>query len=61
MADKPKKGIWNRYEKKGDTLERKNKTCPKCGQGYFMAQHQNRSYCGHCGYTEFSKKEAKSE
>ena len=57
MADKKtKRGIWNLYEKKGDTVERKNKSCPKCGKGYFMAQHKDRTYCGNCGYTEFQKK-----
>jgi len=64
MADKkapakkgpPQKGIWKLYEKKGDKLERKNKSCPKCGQGFFMAQHESRLYCGGCGYTEFQKK-----
>lgn len=53
---KPKKGIWNMYEKKGDKVERKGKSCPKCGTGFFMAQHADRSYCGGCGYTEFQKK-----
>jgi small subunit ribosomal protein S27Ae len=51
----PTKGIWKLYEKKGDKLERKNKSCPKCGQGFFMAQHEGRLYCGGCGYTEFQK------
>lgn len=52
----PQKGAWKLYEKKGDKLERKNKSCPKCGTGFFMAQHKDRSYCGGCGYTEFQKK-----
>ncbi|RLE46443.1 30S ribosomal protein S27ae [Candidatus Woesearchaeota archaeon] len=54
---KPKgyKGIWKTYEVKGDKLERKNKTCPKCGEGYKMAEHKDRLYCGKCGYTEFKK------
>jgi len=43
------------YEKKGDELTRKKKSCPKCGAGYFMAAHKGRSYCGKCKYTEFSK------
>ena len=33
----------------------KNKTCPKCGPGVFMAEHKNRSHCGKCGFTEFNK------
>lgn len=57
MADKKsaKKGIWNLYEKKGDSLERKNKSCPKCGSGHFMAKHANRFVCGGCNYSEFFK------
>jgi len=42
------------YEKKGETLVRKNKSCPKCGPGYFMAAHKTRAVCGSCGYAEFS-------
>ena len=52
-----KKGRWNLYEKKGEGIERKNKSCPKCGQGTFMAKHKDRSYCGFCHYTEFSAKQ----
>ena len=55
---KPKgKRVWQRYEKKGDSVERKNKSCPKCGQGTFLAAHKSRLYCGKCHYTEFLKKE----
>ena len=30
----------------------KNKFCPKCGKGVFMAQHKNRMTCGKCHYME---------
>ncbi len=40
------------YEKKGDKVERKNKFCPKCGPGFFMAKHKDRDTCGKCGYME---------
>jgi len=43
------------YETSGG-LKRKNKSCPKCGAGVFMAQHKDRITCGRCGYTEFGKK-----
>ena len=55
-AGKAKKGRWNLYEKKGDKLERKTKSCPKCGAGTFMAKHKDRFHCGTCKYTEFSAK-----
>ena len=48
----PKKGRFKQYAK-GKT---KNKSCPKCGEGYYMAGHEDRSYCGKCHYTEFSMK-----
>ncbi|MBN1645398.1 30S ribosomal protein S27ae [Candidatus Woesearchaeota archaeon] len=47
---------WKFFEKKGDSLQRKRKSCPKCGQGTFMAQHKGRITCGKCGYSEFETK-----
>jgi small subunit ribosomal protein S27Ae len=29
--------------------------CPKCGTGFVLAEHGNRTHCGKCGYTEFKK------
>jgi len=49
-----KKGRWGMYETSGG-LKRKNKFCPKCGQGTYMAKHKDRYYCGTCHYTEFIK------
>jgi small subunit ribosomal protein S27Ae len=43
------------YKVDGDKLSRLRKECPRCGRGYFMAQHSNRLTCGHCGYTVYSK------
>lgn len=53
---KPKKSIkvHTYYAKEGDGLKRNKKSCPKCGSGYFMAKHKNRSTCGKCNYCEFS-------
>ncbi len=49
MAKKPKKqkkskGRWELYDTSSG-LKRKNKYCPKCGAGTFMAQHNNRVTC----------------
>jgi len=30
----------------------KNKYCPKCGEGTFLANHKDRMTCGKCGYME---------
>jgi small subunit ribosomal protein S27Ae len=40
------------YSIKGDTLTRTHKSCPKCGPGIFLAEHDNRRSCGRCGYSE---------
>ncbi len=36
-------------------LKRKNKFCPKCGVGVFLANHKDRLTCGKCGYMETKK------
>lgn len=46
---------WKKYRISGGTLE-KEKSCPRCGQGTFMAKHSDRYYCGCCKYTEFIRK-----
>ncbi len=38
------------YEVSGNTVKRKNKTCPKCS--VLMANHKDRWTCGKCGYME---------
>ncbi|MBS3122310.1 30S ribosomal protein S27ae [Candidatus Woesearchaeota archaeon] len=59
MAEKSKKPkatnipyVSKMYKVTGGKLERSTKSCPKCGQGTFMANHKNRSTCGKCGYME---------
>ena len=48
--------VHKKYEISGDTIKLKNKTCPKCGKGTFLANHKDRQTCGKCGYTEFKSK-----
>ncbi len=58
MAKKKVKGPkrtsskYKNYEISGNELKRKNKVCPKCGNGVFMAKHKDRSTCGSCQYME---------
>ena len=40
----------------GDKLVRTHRTCPKCGIGFFLADHYDRWSCGKCGYTIFKRK-----
>lgn len=35
-----------------DKIERKTRTCPKCGPGMFLGKHKNRFVCGKCQYVE---------
>lgn len=69
MADKPApkaaakpvaKGksysVYKLFDAKGGALKRLRKSCPKCGQGFFLAEHKSRISCGKCHYTEFLKK-----
>jgi len=56
MAKKPKKttrpsNVYKFFE----GAKSKNKSCPKCGAGVYMAKHKNRDSCGKCGFTEFNK------
>ena len=44
------------YKVDGESLSRLRKDCPRCGKGYFMAQHGNRMTCGHCGFTTYTQK-----
>ena len=55
-APKRRIQVYKLYKVDGDSLSRLRKECPRCGRGYFMAQHGNRMTCGHCGYTTYTKK-----
>ncbi len=46
---------WKLYEVQGGKVKRKNRYCPRCGPGVFMANHKDRWSCGKCGYTEWKK------
>jgi len=56
VAKKKGRSLSSLYMIAGDKIQRKNKMCPKCGAGFFMANHKERMVCGHCKYTEFGKK-----
>lgn len=45
--------VWKLYKLSETSAERLRKECPRCGHGYFMAEHKDRLTCGHCGYTSF--------
>ena len=41
------------FKLEGNKITRLRRHCPKCGDGYFLAEHKDRISCGKCGYTEF--------
>jgi len=52
-VNKPTSKKWGKYKIAGENIE-KEKTCPRCGLGIFLAKHKGRLYCGKCHYTEFT-------
>jgi len=46
--------IWNFYKIEENKIQQSHDMCPKCGPGYFLAQHSNRLTCGKCHYTKFN-------
>ena len=53
---KPGKPRSSLYDISGDKASPKNKSCPKCGQGFFLAEHSDRLVCGKCHYVEAKNK-----
>lgn len=54
-AKKDEKGIHAMYKVEGEKVTRQRPTCERCGPGYFMADHQDRYTCGHCGFTRYKR------
>jgi small subunit ribosomal protein S27Ae len=44
------------FKVEGDKIVRQRRSCPKCGDAVFLADHKDRYSCGKCGYTEFKTK-----
>ena len=53
---KEEKGIKAMYKVEGDKVTRVRPSCERCGPGYFMADHDTRYTCGHCGFTRYKQK-----
>lgn len=54
-VNKPTSKKHTKYKVEGDKVVRE-KCCPRCGPGIFLAGGKGRLYCGRCHYTEFEKK-----
>jgi small subunit ribosomal protein S27Ae len=48
--------VYKYYNIEGDSVKRTRLECPRCGRGYFMAEHKDRYTCGACKYTKFKTK-----
>jgi len=46
--------VWKLYEASAGKISRKRNSCPRCGQGTFLATTKNRTYCGKCGYSQIT-------
>jgi small subunit ribosomal protein S27Ae len=55
MKHKPTKQ-WEILKVEGNKIERSKKLCPRCGSGTYMAEHEDRYYCGTCHFAEWKKK-----
>ncbi len=49
------------YKIEDDKLIRTHRQCPKCGVGFFLADHYDRWSCGRCAYTVFKRKGKKTQ
>ena len=56
-AKKRKKGVCSYYKVDEKGLKRLLPICERCGPGYFMADHDDRYTCGHCGFTRYKQAE----
>ena len=58
--NKPTSKKYKFYKIEGDRVTRE-RNCPRCGPGVFLAKAQNRLHCGKCHYTEFLEKKKEPE
>ena len=57
MGKKPKavskpKQLWKLYDVSSGSVTRKNSFCKRCGPGFFLSAHKDRTFCGKCSYME---------
>jgi ubiquitin-small subunit ribosomal protein S27Ae len=57
--NKPISKKYSKYKIEGDKIVSKERSCPRCGPGIFLAKGKGRLYCGRCHFTEFEKREKK--
>ena len=60
-AKKRRKRIFSYYKITENGLKRLLPLCERCGPGYFMADHDDRYTCGHCGFTQYKSRKQVSD
>ncbi|MFP4115971.1 MAG: 30S ribosomal protein S27ae [Candidatus Aenigmatarchaeota archaeon] len=55
MGKHKKVKIWEKYDVDGNEVTRKLRSCPRCGDGVFLAEHEDRLTCGKCGFSEIKE------
>ena len=55
--NKPTSKKYTKYKIGKDGKISREKCCPRCGPGIFLAKGKGRLYCGRCHFTEFDKKD----
>jgi len=58
--NKPTSQKWKFYKIENEKVIRE-RSCPRCGPGVFLAKTSNRLHCGRCHYTEFLEKKVEKE
>ncbi|PIN92896.1 30S ribosomal protein S27ae [Candidatus Pacearchaeota archaeon CG10_big_fil_rev_8_21_14_0_10_35_13] len=56
--NKPTSKKYKMFKIEGEKITRQ-RNCPRCGPGVFLAKREGRVHCGKCSYTEFIKTETK--
>ena len=51
--NKPTSKKYSKYNLNSNKII-KERFCPRCGPGVFLAKSKGRLYCGKCHYTEFT-------
>ena len=51
--EKKEKKSLRHYKIEKEKILRLRPFCERCGPGYFMAKHEDRYTCGHCGFTRY--------
>lgn len=55
MGKHKKVQVWEKYDVENGEVKRGGRSCPRCGEGVFLGEHDNRLTCGRCGFSEIKE------